>query len=130
MSARLLLTSLSIDGVAATEGRQIPIEHPKYYDPLTGETSWVTGCCVMLRREAFDSVSGFDAHFFPLYCDDVDLSWRLRAAGWTLRYVPSAVIVHDKPIGGTGEVRWSALQARSSHLRPRLWLYRRYDPQI
>lgn len=124
-SARLLLAALDSHGVAATEGRQIPIEHPKDYDPQTGETSWVTGCCVMLRREAFDSVAGFDAHFFPLYGDDVDLSWRLRAAGWTLRHVPRAVIVHDKPIGSTGEVRWSAMQARSSHLA-RLWLYRRY----
>ena len=124
-SGRSLLAALAIPGIGATEGRQIPVEHPKHYDQMTGQTSWASGCCLMLRRDAFDSVGGFDAHFFPLYCDDVDLSWRLRAAGWGIRHVPSAVIVHDKPIGTHGEVRWSDAEARSSHLA-RLWLYRRY----
>ena len=80
----------------------------------------------MLRRAAFDEVDGFDSHFFPLYCDDVDLSWRLRAAGWTIRHVPRAVVVHDKPLDDDGGVRWTEHAARSSHLA-RLWLYRRYD---
>jgi GT2 family glycosyltransferase len=124
-AAAELLKGLRTDGVGATEARQIPIEHQKRYDKNTGETGWGSGFCLMLRREAFDEVGGFDSHFFPLYCDDVDLSWRLRAAGWTIRHVPRAVVVHDKPLAEDGSVRWSEQAARSSHLA-RLWLYRRY----
>lgn len=121
-----MLNVLTNDRVGAAEARQIPIEHQKAYDPVTGETSWGCGFCLMLRRDAFDEVGGFDSHFFPLYCDDVDLSWRLRAAGWTIRHVPRAVVVHDKPLADDGGVRWSEHAARSSHLA-RLWLYRRYE---
>jgi len=119
-----LLAALE-SGVGATEARQIPIEHQKAYDPQTGDTGWATGACTLFRRGAFDRVGGFDAHFFPLYCDDVDLSWRLRLDGWSIRHVPRAVVFHDKPIGTGGAVRWTETAARSSHLA-RLWLYRRY----
>lgn len=79
---------------AAFECRQRPFEHPKNYHPLTLETEWVSGAAVLLRRSAFEAVGGFDERLF-LYGEDVDLSWRLRAAGWKLRYVPQAQVVHD-----------------------------------
>jgi GT2 family glycosyltransferase len=79
--------------VAAWEARQLPYEHPKVYDAVTLEVPWFSGACVLVRRSAFAAVGGFDPAYF-LYCEDVDLSWRLRAAGWRLRYVPRAVIWH------------------------------------
>ena len=78
---------------AALEARQKPYEHPKTYNPLTGETDWVSGACVMLRRSAWAAVGGFDQRFF-MYGEDVDLSLRLRAAGHALRYCPQAVVWH------------------------------------
>jgi GT2 family glycosyltransferase len=81
------------EAVAAWEMRQVPYEHPKGYDPATLATPWVSGAAVLLRRSAFLEVNGFDEHFF-LYGEDVDLSWRLRARGWKLRYVPRAAVVH------------------------------------
>lgn len=121
-----LLAALDADpAVAAVDGRQIPIEHPKAHDPASGDTSWASGACMLLRRSAFDAVGGFDDHFFPLYCDDVDLSWRLRLAGWSVRHAPRAVVFHDKEIGADGGLGWSAVAARSS-LLARLWLYHRY----
>ncbi len=124
-AATEMLAVLSNRDVGAVEARQMPIEHPKYYDPYTGETSWVCGFSVLFRRSAFEQVGGFDPHFFPMYCDDVDVSWRMRSLGWGWRYVPAAVVVHDKPIAQGGAVRWSDEAARWSHLA-RLWLYRRY----
>ncbi len=125
VAAAELLSALSRDGTGAAEARQLPIEHPKEFDRSTGETPWVSGFSTMFRRDAFDGVGGFDSHFFPMYCDDVDVSWRLRLAGWLLRHVPAAVVVHDKPIADDGAVGWSNDVARMSHLA-RLWLYRRY----
>ncbi|MEX3557211.1 MAG: glycosyltransferase family 2 protein [Burkholderia sp.] len=89
--------------VGAWELRQVPYEHPKLYDPVTLRTDWVTGAAVVFRRTAFAQVGGFEPRIF-MYGEDVDLSWRLRAEGWALRYVPRAVAVHhtySKP----GEVK-------------------------
>ncbi len=120
-----LLRALRGDRVGIAEARQIPIEHPKAYDPVSGETSWASGFSMMVRRPVFDAVGGFDAQFFPMYCDDVDLSWRVRAAGWRVVHMPNAVVLHDKPIAPGGAIRWSHREARWSHLA-RLWLYRKY----
>lgn len=79
--------------VAAWEMRQIPYEHPKDYDPVTGETGWCSGAALLLRTDALRAVGGFEPRFF-MYCEDVDLSWRLRCAGWRLRYVPQCAAVH------------------------------------
>ena len=120
-----LLRALDGPDVAAAEARQIPVEHPKAYDLTTGDTGWASGACLMLDREAFDEVGGFDAAYFPLYCDDVDLSWRLRLSGRRIVHVPAAVVFHDKRPHADGGVRWSPHEARSSTLA-RLWLYRRF----
>ena len=48
---------------------------------------------VAFRREVLDRVGLFDDDFF-LYYEDTDLSWRVRAAGWTIRYEPTAVLRH------------------------------------
>ena len=79
--------------VAAWEMRQIPYEHPKDYDPVTQETEWVSGAAVLLRTSAARAVGGFEPKIF-MYGEDVELSWRLRCAGFRLRYVPRAAVVH------------------------------------
>jgi N-acetylglucosaminyl-diphospho-decaprenol L-rhamnosyltransferase len=51
------------------------------------------GGAALLRRTALDEVGGFDRELF-LYYEDTDLSWRLRAGGWTVRYCRHAVARH------------------------------------
>jgi N-acetylglucosaminyl-diphospho-decaprenol L-rhamnosyltransferase len=52
------------------------------------------GAAALLRMAALRETGDFDEDFF-LYYEDTDLSWRLRAAGWTIRYEPSAVVRHE-----------------------------------
>ena len=54
---------------------------------------WVSGACMLIRREAFDTVGGFDERYF-LYWEDADLCRRLRARGHEIRYLPAATAVH------------------------------------
>jgi N-acetylglucosaminyl-diphospho-decaprenol L-rhamnosyltransferase len=54
---------------------------------------WVSGACFLIRREAWDDVGGFDPAYF-MYMEDVDLCWRLRRAGWGVRYEPAARVLH------------------------------------
>ena len=91
---RLVSTAQSDDPkVAAWEMRQVPYEHPKAYDPASLDTPWVSGAATLFRRIAFEAVGGFDDAIF-MYGEDVDLSWRLRAAGWRLTYQPRCAVVH------------------------------------
>jgi GT2 family glycosyltransferase len=54
---------------------------------------WISGACMLARREALDAVGGFDERYF-MYWEDADLCRRLRAQGYHVRYVPAAVAVH------------------------------------
>jgi N-acetylglucosaminyl-diphospho-decaprenol L-rhamnosyltransferase len=54
---------------------------------------WVSGACMLARRDALEAIGGFDEGFF-LYCEDMDLCARLRAAGGRIRYEPSATVRH------------------------------------
>ncbi|MEM9602042.1 MAG: glycosyltransferase family 2 protein [Pseudomonadota bacterium] len=76
------------------ELRQIPYEHPKNYNPVSLETSWSSGAVFVIRRDTFESIGGFDPDIF-MYGEDVDLSWRVRASGRRLRYLPWAAGRHD-----------------------------------
>jgi hypothetical protein len=97
-SPNLLLELLAAmtDSVGIVEARQLPLEHQKAYDTVTGDTSWASGACSLVRREVFEATGGYDDESFFLYCDDVDLSWRARLAGYRVIYQPSATCFHDK----------------------------------
>ena len=86
----------SAEGVGMVEARQLPIEHPKAYDPVTGETGWATTACALIPATVFERIGLFDSETFFLYCDDVDFSWRVRLAGYRVIYQPTAVVFHDK----------------------------------
>ncbi len=86
------LTDFSTE-YASWEFRQIPYEHPKYYDPITLETNWSSHACILIRRKAYDSVGGYEPKIF-MYAEDVELSYRFRANGWNLKYCPNAVVEH------------------------------------
>jgi GT2 family glycosyltransferase len=61
--------------------------------PGPGPVFGFSGGAALLRRSAVEEVGGFARCFF-LYYEDTDLSWRLRLAGWEIRYEPAAVVHH------------------------------------
>jgi N-acetylglucosaminyl-diphospho-decaprenol L-rhamnosyltransferase len=63
--------------------------------PSERPVGWLSGSCLLLRRQAFDAIEGFDERYF-MYMEDVDLGDRLTGAGWQNVYVPSAEVLHDK----------------------------------
>jgi GT2 family glycosyltransferase len=110
-----LIAPLRLPGVGVVEARQLPIEHPKDYDPVTGDTSWASGACSMVPLSVIRAIDGYDSRSFFLYCDDVDFSWRARLAGYRIVHRPSARVFHDKRLTadgswtvGSAEEFWSA----------------------
>ncbi|MDW8319305.1 MAG: glycosyltransferase family 2 protein [Anaerolineae bacterium] len=53
----------------------------------------IKGACLVLRRAALDQVGLLDERYF-VYTEEVDLCYRLARAGWSLWYVPAAVVTH------------------------------------
>jgi len=58
-----------------------------------GYVDWVSGSCLLARRDAYRSVGGFDESYF-MYVEDVDLCWRLGRKGWRIGYDPAGRVVH------------------------------------
>ena len=65
------------------------------WDPARArEIDWAHGAFLLVRRVAFEAVGGFDAGQW-MYAEDLDLAWRLAAAGWARRFVPAARVGHE-----------------------------------
>ncbi|MDQ4102469.1 MAG: glycosyltransferase family 2 protein, partial [Actinomycetota bacterium] len=52
-----------------------------------------TGAALLIRREVFLRLGGFDERFF-MFCEDVDLGWRLNLRGYRVRYEPRSIAYH------------------------------------
>ena len=95
-------------------GKALGAEPERYYE--IGEESispdWVGGMFMLLRRDAFAAVGGFDARYY-LYYEDVDLCARLRLAGYDIRLVPSVSAVHLARRQSRREIRYLVWHLRS-----------------
>lgn len=72
---------------------------------------WVSGACMLARRNSLLQLGGFDEQYF-LYWEDADLCKRLRNRGQTVRYVPAAVIEHA---GGVSSRTVRSMAIRAFH---------------
>jgi GT2 family glycosyltransferase len=72
------------------------------------EVDVVTGCYMLVRREAIDDVGGMDESFF-MYAEETDWCYRFKAKGWKRRFTPDAEIIH---LGGGSAPKLSGHRAR------------------
>lgn len=62
-------------------------------EEASSDVEVVSGACLMVKRDAFNNVGGFSAEYF-MYAEEADLCYKLRRAGWKVRFVGDAQIVH------------------------------------
>ena len=90
--------------------------------PRERTAGWLSGSCLLLRRDAFDEIGGFDPGYF-MYFEDLDLGDRFGQAGWQNVYVPSAVVLHT---GGHATSKNAARMAAEHHRSAWRYLSGRY----
>ena len=85
-------------------------DRPASVRPYTA-VAYVPTAALLVRRRALLDVAGPDGPFDPALRvgEDVDLVWRLLAAGWRIRYQPDVRVGHDEPTS------WRALLHRRHH---------------
>lgn len=77
--------------------------------PGTRETvGFASGAAMVIRREAWNAAGGFQEHYF-MYGEDLDLSLRLRLAGWKIGVDPAARAEHDYEFS-KGDYKWFYLE--------------------
>jgi len=59
------------------------------------DVDWLTGACLMIRREVYKQVGGLDPGYF-MFLEDVDWCLRIWQSGWRVRFTPAASIIHLK----------------------------------
>jgi N-acetylglucosaminyl-diphospho-decaprenol L-rhamnosyltransferase len=79
------------------------------------EVDWVSGCCMLVPRPAFDEVGGFDEGF-PLYAEELDIAARLGDVGRSVLFTPEVEVLHEVGVS-TPRARWVAVMHSNSVYR-------------
>lgn len=95
----------------------------------SSELFWASGVALFARRELLTGLGGFDAGFF-MHMEEIDLCWRMKLQGWSIRSVPQSVVWHEGGAslrqGSAGKVYYNHRNALAMLLRNRgavaLWL--------
>ncbi len=61
------------------------------------EVDWVTGGCLMIKKDIFNSIGGFDERIF-LYLEDVELCYRVHKLKYNVLFFPFVNIIHKKGV--------------------------------
>jgi GT2 family glycosyltransferase len=74
------------------------MDEPGYFERshIPQRVSAVTGACLVVSREKFLAVGGFDEENFPVAFNDVDLCLKLNERGWQAFYEPRAKLIHHE----------------------------------
>lgn len=81
------------------------------------DVDMITASCLLVKRDVFEAVGGFDQRFRIGYWEDSDLCMKIRQAGYRIRFTPESEIVHFT--GHSGGVHHAHYQANSDLCRNR-----------
>jgi len=82
---RLLLYKLSL------KLPRTPVEPPYIESQI--ECDWVSGACMLIRKNALETAGLFDPNIW-MYGEEMELCYRIKAAGWKVAFHPDATIIH------------------------------------
>lgn len=80
------------DGSAWNVGRFQDPNLPAYN--YAREVDYCSGASIMVPRDLFQKLGGFDEHYLPAYCEDSDLALKVRDQGYRVIYQPLSTVIH------------------------------------
>ena len=121
---------LGVNGIAQSAFRGFPAEHPGVNRQLqmTRNYSAVSGACLLMRREVFQEIGGFDEKLSGALAG-VDLCLKMRRAGYLIVYTPlaklcwSGIAIRERTITAAKQImrqRWSDVLERDPYYNPNL----------
>jgi GT2 family glycosyltransferase len=84
------------DGSAWNFGRMQDAKLPVYN--YAREVDYCSGASIMVPKNLFDELGGFDEHYLPAYCEDSDLALKIRQKGYRVIYQPLSSVIHYEGI--------------------------------
>ncbi len=88
-----------------------------------GPRDWVSGACLLIRRDVLEAVGGLDERFF-MYTEDVDLCAEVRRLGYAVWFEPSVTVMHLRGQSAATNPHTTQLR-RQSHMA----FYRKHHPR-
>ncbi|MGH3856233.1 MAG: glycosyltransferase, partial [Pseudonocardiaceae bacterium] len=84
------------DGSGWNYGRDQDAAAPQFQ--VRRDVDYCSGAAILVRREVFERVDGFDQRYAPAYYEDTDLAFAIRASGYRCIVEPRAVVLHHEGI--------------------------------
>ncbi len=89
-------------------GREKDPKEPKFC--YLRDSDYVSGAALMIERELFAKLEGFDKYYTPAYYEDTDLAFRVRALGKRVVVQPASEIVHLEGVSAGTDVNGSGMK--------------------
>jgi len=82
------------NGLSCNFGWGDDADKPEYN--YVKEVDYCSGASICIRQSLFKHIGGFDEHYLPAYCEDSDLAFKIRAAGYKVIYQPFSRVYHTQ----------------------------------
>ena len=90
------------DGSAWNYGNKSDPELSEYN--YRKETDYISGASIMISKELWEKIGGFDKRYIPAYCEDSDLAFEVRKNGYKVIYDPFSVVIHYEGISNGTDI--------------------------
>lgn len=96
------------DGSGWNYGRLDNPDKPEYN--YVKDVDYISGAAILLSNDLWKHIGGFDTRFAPAYCEDSDLAFAVREAGYRVVYQPLSKVIHFEGISNGTDVEGSGMK--------------------
>ena len=120
---------LGLGGVAGHAHHRIPRGHPGYFNRafLQGECAAVTAACMVVRKEVFERLGGFNETDVAVNFNDVDLCLRLQEIGLKIIWTPYANLLHHESLSRGSRV---SVEQQGRFVREAEYMQKRWGEKL
>ena len=96
------------DGSGWNYGRLDDPDKPEYN--YVKDVDYISGAAILLSNTLWKQIGGFDTRFAPAYCEDSDLAFEVRKAGYRVVYQPLSKVIHFEGVSNGTDVEGTGLK--------------------